>query len=299
MSTDVPAVPPLFSRLIDDAAIFPPGNAPLDAALDAHAGHRAAPYSSVLGSFVVSDVRLPDLAPLVAADSRLALSLVVTGGVGAIQPALTWASRTEGITLAGLEFALRDEDDLAHNARRLLAMLDQVEADGALAEGTPVYVELPHAVHTGSWLAAADVLADRELRLKFRTGGLEAHLFPAPHALASWIDAALDREMSFKCTAGLHQAVAHTDSETGFEHHGFLNVLNATKVAFDGAGVAAVAEVLSERDPGRVAAATGEVPDRVRRWFTGFGSCSVLEPLHDLVALGRVDGRLLDKGAPE
>jgi hypothetical protein len=27
---------------------------------------------------------------------------------------------------------------------------------------------------------------------------------------------------------------------------------------------------------------------RTRRWFTGFGSCSVLDPLHDLVDLGLV-----------
>ena len=48
--------------------------------------------------------------------------------------------------------------------------------------------------------------------------------------------AALDRETPFKCTAGLHNAVRHRAADTGFEHHGFLNVLLATRQAFDGAG---------------------------------------------------------------
>ena len=42
--------------------------------------------------------------------------------------------------------------------------------------------------HGLGWLAAADEVAAAELRLKFRTGGLEAAAFPAAHALA-----ALDR----------------------------------------------------------------------------------------------------------
>ena len=58
---------------------------------------------------------------------------------------------------------------------------------------------------------------------------LEAHLFPGAATVASWIDAALDRETSYKCTAGLHHALRHRDHETGFEHHGFLNVLLATR----------------------------------------------------------------------
>ena len=38
----------------------------------------------------------------------------------------------------------------------------------------------------------------------------------------------------------------HRDHETGFEHHGFLNVLLATRRAFDGGTVAEVAEVLDD-----------------------------------------------------
>src|SRR5438132_1068788 len=82
--------------------------------------------------------------------------------------------------------------------------------------------------------AALDEVAAAEHRLKLRTGGLEARAFPASSTLAGWIDAALDRELPFKATAGLHRAVRHR-ADDGFDHHGFLNLLVATRLAFDGA----------------------------------------------------------------
>ena len=155
-----------------------------------------------------------------------------------------------------------------------------------LGEDVPVHVELPYVVSTASWLAAADEVAAAELRLKFRTGGLDAEAFPSAQALARWVDAALDRETPFKCTAGLHNAVRHTGAD-GFEHHGFVNVLVATRRAFDGAAPDEVVEVLEQRDSAvLVAAAAGLDLPGARRWFTSFGSCSVAEPLADLRALG-------------
>ena len=148
---------------------------------------------------------------------------------------------------------------------------------------------------TAGWLAAADVVAAAELRLKFRTGGVEADLFPAVPTVAAWIDAALDRETPFKCTAGLHHAVRHTDPATGFHHHGFLNVLAATRTALDGGDVAAV---LAEEDGAALVAALPDLDTlaRTRRWFTSFGCCEVREPLEDLAALGLVPN---DTAIPE
>ena len=136
--------------------------------------------------------------------------------------------------MAGVEIALRDLDDLAGNARRVVAAVDAARAEGVLDDDVPVHVELPATEPSAAWLAAADEVAGAELRLKFRTGGTDADAFPTAATLAAWIDAALDRETPFKCTAGLHHAVRHRDRETGFEHHGFLNVLLATRQRFDG-----------------------------------------------------------------
>jgi len=250
MSTTFPAA---WSGLVDDAAIFPPGDVPLPDAIDAHLARRDEWYADLVGSFVVTDTKVS------AVTAPLPLSVVVTGGAGGIEPALRLAERN-GHDVAGVETALRDLDDLAGNARRVATAADSC---GVAPE--QVYVELPHVPDTGSWLRAADVVAEAGLRLKFRTGGLEEHLFPATHALARWIDAALDRETPFKCTAGLHNAVRHTGDD-GFEHHGFLNVLVATVRAFDGAPTDEVVAVMgSPGVRGRSGRRAARAPSRSRR----------------------------------
>ncbi|MEO5708608.1 MAG: hypothetical protein ABIQ59_02135, partial [Nocardioidaceae bacterium] len=189
--------------------------------------------------------------------------------------------RAPGIRLRALEIALRDEDDLSRNAARVVAMVGNLREE--LGDDVEVYVEPPRrtVVSEHAWLAALDEISLAGLRLKFRTGGVTADAFPSVAELAASIDAALDRETPFKCTAGLHDAVRHTDPETGFEHHGFLNVLLATRVALDGGDVEAA---LSSVTP------AAELPSpescaSARRWFTSFGSCSVLDVREDLVDL--------------
>ena len=286
--TRVPTtLPPTWQGLVDDAAIFPPGNSPLTDAVAAFEDRRSAWYADLVGSFVVTDVKVPEI------DSwtPLPLSVVVTGGAGAIAGALRLAAKG-GHPVAGLEIALRDLDDLAGNARRVVAAVDAARAEGLLDEETPVHVELPQTEPTAGWLAAADEVAAAELRLKFRTAGVEAAMHPTAPVLAGWIDAALDRETPFKCTAGLHHAVRLTTGE-GFEQHGFLNVLLATRLAFDGGGTDEVVGVLETRDPDVLVARWHELGDdsmaRTRRWFTSFGSCTVTEPLDDLLALGLLE----------
>ena len=275
-------MPDAFRGLVDDAAVFPPGDAPLPDALSAYVERSGAWYADLVGSFVVTDTALPDVT------EDVPLSVVVTGGAGAIGGAVAYAAK-KGKRVAGLEIALRDLDDLPGNARRVVAAVDAARAEGSLGDDTTVYVELPQSDLMPAWLAAADVVAEGEHRLKFRTGGLEADKFPTAEQLAGWIDAALDRETPFKCTAGLHHAIAHRDHDTGFAHHGFLNVLLATRQAFDGATVAEVATLLADHYPNDlVALARTSDLAGARRWFVSFGSCSVQEPLDELLGLGLV-----------
>lgn len=291
-------IPEFLHALVDDAAVFPPGNAPLPEAVDAHREHRSAPYADLVGPFVISDVRLPDLIEVVgsrAADdlaAPLPVSVVVTGGAGAIEPAVRWTNRSGLLDLRSLEIALRDEADLAHNARRVVAAVDQLTASGDLDDETPVFVEPPRLLDSPpqhSWLSALDEVAAADHRLKFRTGGVTGDSFPAPAELATCLETALDRELRFKCTAGLHHALRHEDPETGFAHHGFLNVLAATRASLDGASPDELAALLDEHDAGEVLAALRKPgPEGLvsaRRWFTSIGSCSVLEPLEDLIDL--------------
>ena len=144
-------------------------------------------------------------------------------------------------------------------------------------------------------LAALDRIAEerragRRVSAKFRTGGLAAELFPTPVELAAVICACRDRDLPFKLTAGLHHALRHTDPETGFTHHGFLNILVATAAAVDGAEVAEVAELLAATDPVPLIEPARARRDGGRELWVGFGSCSVVDPLTDLIRLGLVNG---------
>jgi hypothetical protein len=154
------------------------------------------------------------------------------------------------------------------------------------------YAEIPL---TWGLLGALDTVAEArasglDVAPKFRAGGLAAELFPTPVELAAVICACRDRQLPFKLTAGLHHALRHTDPETGFAHHGFLNVLVAAAVAVDGAEVADVAEVLGGTDPVPLVEAGFGRRDRPRPLWVGFGSCSVVEPLADLVRFGLING---------
>ena len=265
-----------WARLVDDAAIFPPGDTPLHEATAAYAARIEEDGAELVGTFVLKDTDLP----LVRGFGG-PLSVVVTGGAGQLAGPVGLGAKL-GLNLAGIEIAVRDLDDPAGNVRRVVAALREVETE------TPVYVELPPTPAEGGWLAAADVVAEAELLLKFRTGGLDPAAYPTAEVLAGWIDAALDRETPFKCTAGLHNAVRHTGTD-GFEHHGFLNVLVATRMLFDGASVDEAVVVLEQREGATLVEAAKQLDlAGARRWFRSFGSCSVAEPLADLRELGLV-----------
>jgi hypothetical protein len=295
MSTTVsPDLRAGLAGLVDDAAIFPPGNAPMPDALRGHAGHRSAWYADLVGPFVCSDTRLPELQRALDTVDQLPLplrvNLMISGGAGAVEPALTWLQRDDRLALAGVEAALRDEADLAHNASRLTVVLAT-----ALPEDAVACVEVPRLYGPDAspgWLSALDEVAAAGHRLKYRTGGADRDAFPSADELAGVLTAALDREVEFKLTAGLHHAVRHTAPDSGFEHHGFLNVLLGTRASLDGAGRDDVVGLLEERDPAvvadRVRALGADRLASTRRWFCSFGTCSVDEPVGDLVDLGLV-----------
>ena len=54
-------LPEHFRGLVDDAAVFPPGDAPLAEALTAYVGRHEEWWADLVGSFVVSDTALPDV----------------------------------------------------------------------------------------------------------------------------------------------------------------------------------------------------------------------------------------------
>ncbi|WP_422772159.1 hypothetical protein ACN28C_03420 [Plantactinospora sp. WMMC1484] len=281
MSTQVPR---LFAGLVDDAAVFPPGSATLPDAVAAHRRHRRAWYAPLVGPLLLPASALSELSALLDDGERIEVGVIGDVPVPELYPLCGRTDPRIRIRQVEMAVAKRGEDPLPGLAALagLPARLDDAD----------VYAEIPL---TWGLLGALDRLAEeraagRRIAAKFRTGGLAAELFPTPVELAAVIGACRDRELPFKLTAGLHHAIRHIDPETGFTHHGFVNVLAAAAVACSGAEVTGVAEVLASTDPVPLVEAARSRRDERRPLWIGFGSCSVMEPLIDLVRLGLVNG---------
>jgi len=250
----------------------------------AHRQHRAAWYASLVGPLLLPASALGEATASLADDERLAVGVIGDTGFDGLTAALAGADPRLAIAQVEIAVAKRGEDPQP-GLRRLVTLLDT-------RPGLCGYAEIPL---TWGLLSALDTVADAradvlDIAPKFRTGGLAAELFPTPVELAAVICACRDRRLPFKLTAGLHNAVRHTDPETGFHHHGFLNVLVATAAAADGAEVADVAELLASTDALPLVEAGRARRERERPLWKGFGSCSVVEPLTDLIRLGLVNG---------
>jgi hypothetical protein len=258
----------VFVGFLDDAAVFPPGNAPLPGAVAAHREHRAAWYAAMVGPLLVppEDVAgVPDDIEIGVVGPIGAVAAVITGGRPIRQFETPVAKRGENP-----EPGLRDA----------LALIGKT--------GIPGYLEIPL---TWGLMEALDIVAEARgggvpVAPKFRTGGLAAELFPTPVELAAVICACRDRGLPFKLTAGLHHAIRHIDPETHIVHHGFLNVLGAAFAAADRAEPAAVATVLASTDAVPLVNTVRQRLAADRPLWTGFGSCSIGEPLADLRTLG-------------
>jgi hypothetical protein len=266
----------LFDGLFDDAALFPPGDAPMAAAVPAHRELRQR-LGGLVGPFVVPAGRLDELVEHLGDGPVFDLSLIASPDD--LPGAVSRCAAESRMRLAAVEIPV-----VRHlgEAVRALRVLSQV-----LPRSVPAAVELPRGPAA---VGILDLLAGTGHRAKLRTGGMRADLFPDEMELAGALVACISRAVSFKCTAGLHHAVRHTDPATGFEHQGFLNVLLATQAAAAGATRLEVAELLAKRDStslrDRVEAWTPAQWAHARALFTSFGTCSVLEPVDDLVALG-------------
>lgn len=281
-------VPAFAHGLCDDAAMFPPGSAPLAEAVPAHRRHMGSPYAEVVGPLVVAASALGELADLVAGNSgQPCLSVSVTVPTGPEHLAEAMATVQElPVHLQALEVAVPEGIGITE----LLNALDTVCVHSPAVE---VFVEIPRAERSAELIAA---LSGTRYRAKFRTGGIRAELYPGETELAEAVGAAVNAGVAFKATAGLHHAVRNTDPETGFEQHGFLNLLLATECALRGADQAELVRILAERDDQAIAAHVRDLDTArvaaTRDQFVSFGTCSINDPLTELMDLDLLPPRV-------
>lgn len=267
----------LVAGLFDDAAVFPPGNLPLAEAVPAHFHHAAAAHRDLVSHLVVAYKDLQALEHVLAneAEDRM-LEIAVTVPLHEVAAALEAATQIVQVRLRALEVTL------SHRATPAEAM-SALRATVACEPQAAIFVEIPRDDRRDEVLNA---LAGTGYFAKFRTGGVRAELYPDEAELAGSILAAVEAGVPFKATAGLHHALRNTDPATGFEQHGHLNLLAATGKALDGADTSDLANALADRDGERIAADVRALDPSVRQVFRCFGTCSIDEPIEELVQLG-------------
>ncbi len=285
MSTTEVGEHPLLDGLVDLAALFPPAAMPMPAALDGYLAATAGSRAALVGRFLCPASLLPELLAAldgrVDADSDVLLGLICDTGLDQVPRVVDAVCNEPRLVLALVEYPIgRAAGGVAAAIIEAVDVLPDVEG----------YLELPRDV---GWRAALGVLADTAYGAKLRTGGATATAFPTDAEVAAFIDACVLEEVPFKCTAGLHSAVRHTDARTGFEHHGFLNLLVAASTAVQGGSRAETQRWVAERDESVLVRRLGrmDATDAVvaRSFLVAFGSCDLDEPVADLVRLGLLD----------
>ncbi|MCG7300555.1 hypothetical protein MHJ85_04685 [Brevibacterium ravenspurgense] len=270
----------MFAHFIDDAAIFPPGLAPLDEAVAGHLKVRTLPADKAIGSFVLTADKLAEASAL-AGDQRIEFSAVVASAEIA---EVDSAELGPNASIAAVELRVDESDPQA-----------SITAAAAHVKEHPqraVWLELPHALVTVDNLTE---MRNAGVGLKFRTGGVRKELYPSAEQLLDVLERAVQTQIPFKLTAGLHRAMRYSETVGGevHDHFGFLNIAAAVVELKSGAGRSAAAEILESDDPQAVAATALRDPSW-RENFSSFGSCSFGVGLGTLNELDLVSDTIID-----
>ncbi|MFC3899172.1 hypothetical protein ACFOWZ_47570 [Lentzea rhizosphaerae] len=270
--------PPLLARLVDDAALFPPGNASMPDAVRGHLDGRVGEWSGVMGLFLCPASRLAELITeliKVKPPKPIALSLVIDTGLGGVPKAVSIVeSRSELLALRMVEMPAPSDVDEVWLERVSEFVPEDVIRVVEPRRGGPEWLDgVRRVIEHGSWP-------------KLRCGGLSQENFPSVDEVADFLSVVSGGGVAFKATAGLHKAVRHTD-EQGFTHHGFLNLLVATARSLSGRDVReALASTDAEALTAEAKALSDQAAHAVRGVFASYGSCSLAEPVADLEELG-------------
>lgn len=304
-------IPALFTGLIDDAAVFPPGNATVPAAIARHREHRSEWYGEAIGPLLVPAQAVGEVIEVLsngsdAASHDAAGSPVVAGRVTADG---LGAPTGPGALDLGLIVRPGADTGVIASARALAAADPRVRVvtlefgwspdwRDATDASLPIALEVPRG---GDQTVALTDIRDargegRQVVAKFRTGPTPSWAWPDEAELAAFITAAREAAVPFKLTGGLHHVLRGEYVPTGGgpaeDNHGLLNILAATELALTGATAATVADLLGRRDVealGTLARSwSDETVHAIRTAFTAYGCCTVTDPvgeLHDLTLL--------------
>ncbi len=220
----VDGVPPLLARILDDAALVSPGPRPeMTDVLDAHLDARAGRYGGLLGSLVVPVSRLQEFVAVLVKrrpGAPVPITLSVDTGLGGVPKALSLTtSRSALLTTGTVEMpAPHDVDSV------WLERVTEFVPDDVVAVVEP---RRPDADGSDDWIAGVRRVVGHGCRPKLRCGGDRAGVFPGVTDVSRFLAVVAASGRSFTASLGLQGAARHVDPDTGFDHHGWLNLLVA------------------------------------------------------------------------
>lgn len=258
-----PALAALIQNVIDYAGLFPPAKLPLQEALQNYSTYSQSDHAFMLSRFVASQAEAQNI------------------------PAPT------------PPLSLLADDNTTDLAQKAQAIESNSVINQTAGQPKPIYceVQLTELTHLDAVKAAGNYA-------KIRTGGLKPEAIPSPEDVARFIIACADRGLAFKATAGLHhpirkeQALTYEPDAPRAVMHGFINVLMAAAFAFHGEkDLKVIAAIIDERDASAFrfdqkawwsdrSLTAEQVADAREHFVHSIGSCSFMEPVEDLQALG-------------
>ena len=295
-----PSLSMLLDGIIDYAGLYPPASLDMEHMVEAWVDGLASDHDWMLGRVIVPASRLgefetvsADLIPRGEDEEPWVISSLLAptpdsslqDQVGRIQ-AFNEAHAGEGNGGAVIDVV----ELPAAGAVEIDAMLDQ------LPEEVFPFFELPADGDIRGMLA---VLVGSDAGAKIRTGGMKPEMYPSPAQLSNFIVQCSLADVPFKATAGMHHPLVNHNEHVGARQFGFLTVFLAGIMANEGEESAEAIETMLLRPSLEGIEFTGEgiivdgvhhgldaIEDSRIAFSLSFGSCSIDEPVEDLIELG-------------
>lgn len=289
-----PIMRAFLDHCIDYAGLFPPANLPMEQAVRNYATYLTGADGWALGRFVVPVSRLEEMCKTCAG---------AINGQNAPWQISALLGQEQNAEVEHVNRFNHEHRDVLH-VDTIEGKISDAKTLRIIAEKSAgrysVYCEVP----TNDKLAElSEIILEFDLRAKIRTGGIKPDMFPPAEQIVQFIETCVREQLPFKATAGLHHPLRAIypltygpDSPMGMMF-GFLNMLTAVTFSQHGTDHDDLIAILTEESGesfqtngqslewnGR--SFTADDAKRMRELFIAFGSCSFLEPLDGLRALG-------------
>ena len=289
----------LVHGVVDYAGLFPPAKLDMPSAVAEYAQYLDDPARAMLGRFVVPVSRLGEFDA--AASAYLPTSVNTPWRLTALVGPDVSADVRQ-VT----KFNERHTTSIGHNALidaleiRVASAAEIGAAMSVIPAGIDAFFEIPIAADPDELIGQ---LRRSGGKAKIRTGGVTADAFPDADSIVRFLERCASHCVPFKATAGLHHPIRASyrltyEPEPPFGvMYGYLNMLVASALAWNGAPSTIVRAALEEMDASCFvfsadgleyagqALNTSALANARQSFVTSFGSCSFREPVDELAAL--------------